>query len=221
MAVARLRCVSLLLAGLVAAPLMAAAQDAPTEVVFGTDGGARLEGTLSGAAATLYRFDLDAGVGFAILLDAGPSANFDLLAPDEPEPLHDGALDGVRFAGEASTAGGYTVRVYLDGQAAADGRIVPYVLAISRDVAAAPDFAGYLSGGPDFLEVANLTTRLNLRAEPSLTAPVLRTARLGTQLRNHGCREAEGRRWCQVEARDGTRAWAAGEFLRESAGDRF
>ena len=37
-------------------------------------------------------------------------------------------------------------------------------------------------------------------------------------LRNYGCRESEGRRWCEVERVEGntTRGWATAEYLQEA-----
>jgi hypothetical protein len=37
-------------------------------------------------------------------------------------------------------------------------------------------------------------------------------------LRNHGCRESDGRRWCEVERVEGntTRGWAAADDLKEA-----
>jgi hypothetical protein len=42
----------------------------------------------------------------------------------------------------------------------------------------------------------------------------------GIEVRNLGCRMAEGRRWCRVatQADPGFEGWAAGEFLAEAAG---
>ncbi len=56
---------------------------------------------------------------------------------------------------------------------------------------------------------------LNIRVEPSAAAPIVIGVADGTALRNRGCRESEGRRWCQVET-EGERTvvgWAAAEFL--------
>ena len=61
---------------------------------------------------------------------------------------------------------------------------------------------------------------LNVRGGPSTGAPAIGRFPNGAVLRNLGCRMAEGRRWCQVEATapGGITGWVAGEFLIEASG---
>jgi hypothetical protein len=71
-------------------------------------------------------------------------------------------------------------------------------------------------GGP-----RNWTVRgdgVNLRKEPSLSAAVLTTFSNGTVLDNLGCKEIEGRNWCDVQPLGGgPRGFVAAELLRPAA----
>lgn len=68
---------------------------------------------------------------------------------------------------------------------------------------------------PPYLSPFGISDALSIRAEPSTRAAVVADAWAGTVLRNHGCREADGRRWCEVERVEGNtaRGWAAAEYL--------
>jgi uncharacterized protein YraI len=68
---------------------------------------------------------------------------------------------------------------------------------------------------PPYLSAFGIRDALDIRREPSPGAPVIAAASAGTVLRNHGCREAEGRRWCEVERVGGAtaRGWAPAEWL--------
>jgi len=69
-------------------------------------------------------------------------------------------------------------------------------------------------GGPRHWEVVGISQALNLREEPSTSAPVLATYAPGTILANLGCRVADGRAWCDVqEIRGGPRGYVAAEYL--------
>lgn len=81
--------------------------------------------------------------------------------------------------------------------------------ATSQAVPASPD-----DGGPRNWTVTRVSTALNLRAEPSTSAPVLARYAAGTVLDNLGCRAAEGRAWCDVqELGGGPRGFVAAEYL--------
>ncbi len=227
---ARRLSMTLPLAGLIAlAPAVAWADDAVTTLTFAEGSPtATASGTVSGAARADHLVEASTGDRLAVTLSApSASVNFDVIGPDAVDPLHVGALDGVAYDAVLETAGTHVVRVYLDGAAAAEGRSVPFDLTVTLTAEAPPaeevaeDAVESAADVPAFLEVANLTTRLNLRAEPSTAAAVLRTAPLGTQLRNHGCEELADRRWCEIETADGLRGWAAGEYLRDSDGAGF
>lgn len=72
-------------------------------------------------------------------------------------------------------------------------------------------------GSPDPI---NDVATLNMRSAPSTGASIVTRLADGQNLRNLGCRMAEGRRWCQVAtlADPGFEGWAAGEYLIEGTG---
>ncbi len=75
-------------------------------------------------------------------------------------------------------------------------------------------------GGPDYFVVAGLGRgdRLNIRTQPTPEARVLTTVAEGTRLRNLGCEQSAGRRWCRVQLTDGSalNGWANARYLREA-----
>jgi len=76
----------------------------------------------------------------------------------------------------------------------------------AQAVPAAPE-----DGGPRNWEVVS---RLNLRAQPSTTAPVLTTYAPGTIVDNLGCRRVDNRVWCDVQQLGGgPRGYVALEFI--------
>ena len=82
------------------------------------------------------------------------------------------------------------------------------------------DYADGLQGGPDYYQVSVVGGGpLNLRSRPSAGARVVTRLANGSNVRNLGCRMAEGRRWCRVAtlADPGYEGWAAGEFLIEGS----
>jgi hypothetical protein len=72
---------------------------------------------------------------------------------------------------------------------------------------------------PDTWTVTGLSPRgrLNLRAEPTSSAPIVGRLSNNDTLRSRGCREVEGERWCQVERAAGAGGWVSARYLRESA----
>lgn len=90
-------------------------------------------------------------------------------------------------------------------------------LALSTGWAAAQDAgvpASPEDGGPRDWEVTGVTDWLNLREQPSTTAPVIARYEAGTILDNLGCQRAAGRIWCDVqELGGGPRGYVAAEYL--------
>jgi heat shock protein HslJ len=75
--------------------------------------------------------------------------------------------------------------------------------------------AGPESGGPRNWEVSGVSRTLNLRAEPSVSAAVIARYRPGTLLDNLGCRQVQGKFWCDVQQLGGgPRGFVAAEFLK-------
>jgi hypothetical protein len=129
-----------------------------------------------------------------------------------------------RFDGILPSSGVYSVSVYLYRSAARRGETSDYALDISitgdTGETVKGDFADGLQGGPDYWRVRTNSV-LHLRERPSSGARVVIDLRDGAELRNLGCRMAEGRRWCRVAtlADPGDEGWVAGDFLVEGSGD--
>jgi uncharacterized protein YraI len=85
-------------------------------------------------------------------------------------------------------------------------------------------YADSETGGPDFWEVTGVANNdFGLKAKPSLnSAFTVRGLRNGTILRNLGCKNQNGDRWCRVEVKNNPdqKGWARTQYLRESSGDR-
>jgi hypothetical protein len=60
--------------------------------------------------------------------------------------------------------------------------------------------------------------RLNVRSAPNADAETLGRLRNGTRVRNLGCKNSGGARWCRISA-DTVRGWVNGRFLREAFND--
>jgi hypothetical protein len=126
------------------------------------------------------------------------------------------------FEGLLPISGVYSISVYLFRNAARRGETSNYDLEISiageTGAIVEGDFADGLMGGPDFWRVS-AGGGLNLRSAPSAGADILMTLPNGLELRNLGCRMAEGRRWCQVTPIDSQlTGWVAGDYLVEASG---
>ncbi len=220
--------VAAICAVLLAAPL--AAQPVRVEPVTFAPGAesAVMRGRIAGRETVDHRVGAEAGQRLSVTLETdNPSNHFNVLAPGETEAaFFTGSSEGRRFAGPAPLSGFYTIRVYLMRDAARRGEAALYALTVGVEGASAPDlsapvagdFADGLMGGPDFWRVETAGGRLNLRGAPSAGAAIRDRVPAGATLRNHGCRMAEGRRWCAVERPEsGVGGWVAGEYLREGA----
>ncbi len=95
--------------------------------------------------------------------------------------------------------------------------IISAILVSMTGIALAQDDA---ASGPDFWAVAGLKagSSLNVRSEPSISAPVSVRISQGTILRNLGCEGTSKSRWCQVASPDGMAisGWVSGAYLVES-----
>jgi SH3-like domain-containing protein len=81
-------------------------------------------------------------------------------------------------------------------------------------------YADSEDGGPDFWEITGVANNnLGLKAQPSLDSDfTVQGLRNGTILRNLGCKDRNGDRWCRVEVEDNPsqNGWARMQYLRES-----
>lgn len=87
----------------------------------------------------------------------------------------------------------------------------------SAQAGAAPEaYKAPEDGGPRNFEVVR---GVNLRQEPSTSAPVVTTYAPATLLNNLGCRQAESRVWCDVQQLGGgPRGFVAAEFIKPAVG---
>lgn len=103
------------------------------------------------------------------------------------------------------------------GQKAEEPQVPAAEQASSTEVEAAASESGSprsaQEGGPRNWVVRS--DGVNLRGQPSLSAPVLTTFMVGTVLDNLGCSTAEGRDWCDVQPLGGgPRGFVAAELLQ-------
>lgn len=213
-------------------PMATLAQDRLVNVRFPAGAtGTSISDTVVGRDAVLFKVGAEAGQTMRVAMTSNNAATyFNIYAPGRS--LGDEALVIGEFtdpfntwSGELSTSGEYTIAVFLYRAAARRGERSDFTLDISVTGAAsdvvAGDFADGLAGGPDFFAVAvSGGGSLNLRAGPSAGAAVVTRLGNGQNLRNLGCRMADGRRWCRVAtlAEPGIEGWAAGDFLVEGSG---
>ena len=95
--------------------------------------------------------------------------------------------------------------------------LISLLMLLSIGTAAAQDAgvpASPEDGGPRNWEVTGVTDWLNLRQQPSTSAPVTARYEAGTILDNLGCQRTEGRIWCDVqELGGGPRGYVAAAYL--------
>lgn len=221
------------LAGLIALPAAAQAQDVRTQEIRFAPGKSRavVKGAIKGDGSASYTLGAEAGHVLKVVLKANASTSFNLYAPGRApgqESLANGERtpEPNRFEGPLPASGVYTIDVYMNRAAARRNARSAFTLDVSippRPGAAAKppaaDFADGLQGGPDAWVVTGVAADdvLNLRRMPSARAPVVATRSNGAVLRNAGCRMVAEQRWCQVETTDApvARGWVNGQFLKE------
>lgn len=207
----------------------ASAQDRTIDVRFPAGASATtISDRVTGRDAVLYRVGAEAGQMMSVALSSDNSATyFNIYAPGRG--LGDEALAVGEFSdpinnwsGVLPASGDYTVAVFLYRAAARRGETSNFTLDVSivggtGDVVQG-DFTDGPAGGPDFFQVSvSGEGTLNLRAGPSAGASIVARLSNGQNLRNLGCRMAEGGRWCRVAtlANPGYEGWASGDFLIE------
>ena len=215
-----------------------AQEDMRTEQVRFAAGttGTTLSDTITGREFVVYEIGAEGGQRMLIRLNsANASTYFNVYEPgrgpgDEALAVSEQTGPMVPdlnvFDGQLPTSGTYSVSVYLYRNAAREGQTSNYSLDISitgeTGAIVQGDFADGLQGGPDLWEVrlSDPTGSLNVHNGPSAGAPTIGRFPNTAILRNLGCRMAEGRRWCEVEATapGGITGWVAGEFLVEASG---
>ncbi|WP_343117336.1 SH3 domain-containing protein [Ostreiculturibacter nitratireducens] len=213
------------------------AQEMRTEAIRFAPGtsGATIAGSITGYESVQYTVGAEAGQRLKVRLEPSNLATyFNVYAPGSGPG--DQALANAQFMGEMvpdtnifdgtlSTSGEYTIDVYMMRSAARRNETSNYALYVSIEgdlpAQVEGDYADGLQGGPDYFQVATSGGgTLNLRSGPSGAAGLVTRLTNGQNVRNLGCRMAEGRRWCRVAtlADPGFEGWAAGDFLIEGTG---
>ena len=193
----------------VAAQLPPAAQT--TNVVIPRGGsGAHYEGRVLQRQTFDYVLQANRGERLTIRYGSrnGLSA-FDVYPPGGGVPLHDGMSAGAAFDQSLEVTGPYRIRVYmLPGTERRDDA--------SRFTL---DFGVYrgVASGPEYWTVAEVGVGglLIFHETPSTTSQGIGSAADGNVLRNFGCRDSEGRRWCRIGSLRGpATGWVDAAFLR-------
>lgn len=200
------------------------AQNAPkVHRVSFKDGRAVIRGAVKGYDTHDYVFPAGAGESIKVGLTSR-KAFFNLNPPGSEEAIFNGSVAGSTFTGEAAVSGDYTARVYLMRNEARRGAATPYTLTIelgrkSASAEKGPDFADGLTGGPDYWQVTGVAAgdALKIRATPSPKGRRVTEAANGATLKNLGCRNTGGQRWCRVEDARKQAGWVNGRYLREGA----
>lgn len=94
------------------------------------------------------------------------------------------------------------------------------VPAVSEDPSGMRPHAGLdrPAGDPPYLGVFGRADPLDIRAEPLASAPALAGVQSGTVLRNAGCSDHGGVRWCEVAPLSGEpKGWALADFLEPAS----
>jgi hypothetical protein len=214
------------------APAVAVAKsEHRTQRVTFKDGRAMIKGRIKGYQYVDYMFPAGAGESLKANLKTNNNASyFNLLASGQTEAaFFIGSVSGDSYEGVAPASGDYTARIYLMRSAARRGEAAKYTLTITLGEKSAanetgPDYADGLTGGPDYWEVTGVSTHdtLSLRKDPSRRGALVAQFVNGTVLRNLGCKNARGQRWCRIERPDdpSLRGWVNGRYLRASSGPR-
>lgn len=209
-------------------PTLAAARDEQrVERVSFKDGRATIRGRIKGYDHVDYVFPAGAGESIQINLRTNKLSNyFNLMAPGSDVAMPN-AMSVIEYSGAAPTSGDYRARVYLYRNDARRGVTANYTLTIalgeqSRTNEKGPDYADGLTGGPDYWEVTGVGhgDELSMRKAPSPKGALVMRFANGAVLKNLGCKNTGGQRWCRVERPDdpSMRGWVNGRYLRESAG---
>ncbi len=196
--------------------------------------GTTINDSITGYESVLYRVGAEAGQQMKVRLEPSNTATyFNVYVPGRgpgDEALVNSQFTGPMvpelniFDGVLPISGEYAISVYMMRSAARRNEVSDYFMAISVEGETGErveaDYADGLQGGPDFYQVATSGGTLNLRSGPSGGARVVTRLNNGQNLRNFGCRMAEGRRWCRVAtlADPGDEGWVAGNFLIEGSG---
>ncbi len=209
------------------APAFAFAEEPVVKRVIFKDGRATIKGRIKGYEVVDHVFPAGAGESIKASMTTNLlSAYFNVTAPGAAEAMHVGSTSENKFERVAAVAGDYIARVYMMRSDARRGKTANYTLSIAVGQTGTtnekgPDFADGLTGGPDYWEVTGVGAgdTLSLRETPSPKGSLVMRVTNGAALKNLGCKNTRGQRWCRVES-EGRGGWVSGKYLREGVGPR-
>lgn len=173
------------------------------------------DGTFAGSTGC-NRFQGNAVFEPGALVIEGPVATTRMACPGDALTRQDDTIIGL-FAGRVTI----TFDPLRDALTLANGEHTIDLARAMPGAAQVPEtHAGgeRPSGDPPYLFAFGIVGKLDIMARPATDANVLGSVDPGTVLRNAGCADADGTRWCEVALLDGSLAgWALGEVL-EAAG---
>lgn len=193
-----------------AAQLPAATRSVDVAFARGASGD-HYEGRLVGYETVDYLVRAERGQRMTIRFSSRNGESFfSLYGPGDGEALHDGTVSGGTYDQILAVSGPYRIRVYLMRNFARRGDASRHMLDLNVTGAAA--------AGPEYWTVDGVGTGglLIFHETPSTSSRGVGSAADGNVLRNFGCRDAEGRRWCRVGSIRNTAVtgWVDASFLR-------
>jgi hypothetical protein len=231
-----MKAITLLFFGIALATTTVRASDIRTEQIRFKPraSSAVVQGSISSRESVSYTVGAEGGQRMTVKLSpSNTQTYFNVYAPGKgpgDEAIANSGLTGEnvsdlnRFDGTLSVSGEYTISVYMMRAAARRNERSDYTLEVAitgtTGEVVKGDFADGLQGGPDYYQVSTSEGgTLKLRSGPSTDASIITRLTNGTNVRNLGCRMAEGRRWCRVAtlAEPGHEGWAAGDSLIEGS----
>jgi uncharacterized protein YraI len=169
------------------------------------DAGAEKLGAIPPGADGVRNLGCEGGLSFA---------EWQTATPAEREAAEQRRWCRVAYGGVEGWAAARFLAEGAAPQAGGQANQAPQADAAASGVPASPE-----DGGPRNWQVTGVADALNLRAEPSTSAPAIARYAPGTVLSNLGCRNAEGRVWCDVQqVGGGPRGFVAAEFLSPATG---
>lgn len=136
--------------------------------------------------------------------------------PGEATALVIGSTTGPSGEVTLPESGAYLLQVYQMRASARRDERVNYSLSVSITGGSGSGRADAASAGTGWWQVEGVESSLILRETPSSSAAVMGRIRNQEKLRDLGCRDAGGSRWCQVETASGTAGWVSGGYLRRA-----
>ena len=197
---------------------------------------ASFNGRVRGNETVEYRFAAQAGQAMTVGFRPGNSSvEYVVLPPGSDTPIHNSQAAGNEFTGTLQASGTYVVKVFIARDAARRNTGGSYTISFGLDRQGArateapppgPSARQDSSdrgppGRPEAWQVAGLARGdvLTVRTGPSYSSRTVLRLPEGAMVRNFGCQEVSGARWCSVAPAEAQRpaGWASARYLREVA----